>query len=338
MGRCRGERYLLFSSLNIFDFIREEQGLTLGSVGDNRLPPASITPPLQFKNCFINYSGFFFRPWKRSFYLSDLFDDFPIVDNGRIIDPELEGIENTTDATEHNPSDIREEQAPPLQNNGTFTEGKECVEEGNTDGASELEAEIISADEAEVITDVPDLSSDIDIDEKYRKLVDFYLVCGNKGKAAKLAGYKSDNPHSLRTMASRDFARPEVKEYLRLRRSEIAKKAEITHEAYMSEVVSIATLDIADVVETHLVRHTIENEPVYRVTFKDIADIPEHARKAVKQIKQNKDGSTELIFYDKLQALKLLGQIKGYLSADSGMDDGEETGVVMISEVDEDEQ
>ena len=185
---------------------------------------------------------------------------------------------------------------------------------------------------------MPDSSLDVDIDEKYRKLVDFYLVCGNKGKAAKLAGYDSDNPNSLRAMACRDFKRPEVIAYLKLRRAEISKKAEISYESYMSEIVSIATLDVADVVETHLVRHTIENEPVYMVTFKNISDIPEYARKAVKQIKQNKDGSTELIFYDKLQALKLLGQIKGYLASDGGADDTDETGIALIPEVNIDEE
>jgi len=256
-------------------------------------------------------------------FLNDIFNELPVVENGKVISPDLEdvvsqekeiprpagnGMAKDDKSFYNNPSVLVKPSQLPLHNralsNGTLSglTNEEYI--SDDDNKTEF------ADEGEVISDEPDTSLDVDIDEKYRKLVDFFLVCGNKGKAAKLAGYDSDNPNSLRAMACRDFKRPEVRQYLKLRRAEISKKAEITFESYMSELVSIATLDIADVVETHLVRHTIENEPVYVVTFKNVSDIPEHARKAVKQIKQNKDGSTELIFYDKLQALKLLGQVK----------------------------
>ena len=300
--------------------------------------------------------------------MNDIFDDFPVVENGKVISPDLEDVASVEgkgvpctagngSAKDEADGSIGNESAcevvsrplsfasknPPSTSDGGYdTEGASPFPTKKTgldnDIICDEDCETEFADDGEVISDVPDSSLDVDIDEKYRKLVDFYLVCGNKGKAAKLAGYDSDNPNSLRAMACRDFKRPEVIAYLKLRRAEISKKAEISYESYMSELVSIATLDVADVVETHLVRHTIENEPVYMVTFKNISDIPEYARKAVKQIKQNKDGSTELIFYDKLQALKLLGQIKGYLASDGGADDTDETGIALIPEVNIDEE
>ena len=259
-----------------------------------------------------------------------------MIDGGRVISPDLEDVASVEEKTFHlttacGGASPQGEAYPRPAGNGSAKEEADSVDNFS-------ETEIISADEAEIINDYPDLSSDVDIDLKHQKFIDFYLTCGNKAKAAKLAGIGSDNENSRRVQAVRVFNRPEVQLYLKLKKAQMAKKAEITQEAYMSELVSIATVDIADVMETHLVRHTIENEPVYKVTFKDIADIPEYARKAIKQIKQNKDGSTELIFYDKLQALKLLGQIKGYLASDGGVDDGDETGIALIPEVNIDEE
>ena len=237
----------------------------------------------------------------------DVFDEFPIVNDGRIVEFGIDDASADVDA---------------------------CVESVSSedDGA----VEIVSSDEAEIMQDYPDLSTDIDIEPKFMRMVDFYLTCGNKKKAAKLAGIEAKNDESLRVIAARAFKRPEVKAYYKLRQAELARLADIKFEAYMSELVSIATLDIADVVESHVVRQTIEGEPVYVVTFRDINDIPAHARKAVKQIKINKDGSPEMIFYDKLQALKLLGEIKGYLtSAGVSGEDGDETGIVLMPEAEE---
>ncbi len=193
------------------------------------------------------------------------------------------------------------------------------------------DAEVISADEAEVYRDYPDTSADVDIEPMYRRLVDFYLTCGNKRKAAELAGFKASSDQALRVMASRAFKREDVKLYCELKSKELAKKADLTSEAYMAELVSIATFDIKDVVETEKIP-SLTNDEIYVVRFKNIEDIPEFARKAVKAIEIAKDGTPKMVFYDKLQALKLLGEIKGYLSGDSA-DDDDEHGVAIVPSV-----
>ena len=296
--------------------------------------------------------------------MSDIFDDFPKIENSRIIDdPDDYG------SSVPNPNDDEAYSSVNASMDGSLVEhgltadvcaDKECLdnmdsrysadafeadsdyssEDGSDDGKNnDLTVQIISADDVEVMRDYPDSSTDIDIDLKYQRFIDYYLTCGNKKKAAKLAGFNAKNDESLRVMASKAFKRPEVAAYYKLKKAEMAAKADIQRDAYMAELVSIATLDIADVVESHVVANTIEGEPVYVVTFKDMADIPLYARKAVKQIKINKDGSPEMIFYDKLAALKLLGEIKGYLSAD-GNNDGDEAdiGIAMIPSVLPDEE
>lgn len=283
----------------------------------------------------------------------DIFDDFPKIENSRIIDnPDdygsyysdsedeafIPGGNVNVDYTIDDASmDFDEDKADSTSESFSEYEG---IDEAFSDAENDdLRAEIISADEVEVIKDFPDTSTDIDIDLKFQRFIDYYLVCGNKKKAAKLAGFIAKNDDTLRVMASKAFKRPEVVAYFKLKKAEMAAKADIQRDAYMAELVSIATLDIADVVESHVIANTIEGEPVYVVTFKDMADIPLYARKAVKQIKINKDGSPEMIFYDKLAALKLLGEIKGYLTPDAGFD-GDETdmGVAMIPSVLPDEE
>ncbi len=285
--------------------------------------------------------------------MADIFDDFPKIENSRIIDnpddygsyytdsedeASIPGADFTDDYTIDDASmGFIDAEADNTAESFAEYDG---IDEAFSDAENDdLRAEILSADEVEVIKDFPDTSTDIDIDLKFQRFIDYYLVCGNKKKAAKLAGFIAKNDDTLRVMASKAFKRPEVVAYYKLKKAEMAAKADIQRDAYMAELVSIATLDIADVVESHVIANTIEGEPVYVVTFKDMADIPLYARKAVKQIKINKDGSPEMIFYDKLAALKLLGEIKGYLTPDAGFD-GDETdmGVAMIPSVLPDEE
>lgn len=212
----------------------------------------------------------------------------------------------------------------PIIGNDEISESKDTLCESE-------HGEIISAQESEVIADYPDSSADVDIDIKYKRFIDYFLVCGNKKKAAKLAGFNASSDDSLKAQAWKAFRRPEVAEYYRLKKTEMSEKAEISYEAFMAELVSIATLDIKDVVETEVVP-TLTNETVYAVHFKNIEDIAEYARKAVKAIEIAKDGTPKMIFYDKIAALKMIGEIKGYMKPDSGMDENE-SGVVLIPEV-----
>ncbi len=195
--------------------------------------------------------------------------------------------------------------------------------------------EVISSAEAEIIQNFPDSSEDVDIELKYKRFVDYFLVCGNKAKSAKLAGFNASSADSLKAQACKAFKRAEVQEYYKLRKDELAKKSEISFEAYMSELVSIATFDIKDVVETEVVlsqEQSFTGEAVYSVHFKNIEDIPVFARKAVKAIEIAKDGTPKMIFYDKLAALKMIGEIKGFMSAQSG-DDEDDGGIAMIPSV-----
>ena len=202
---------------------------------------------------------------------------------------------------------------------------------GGNGMVSDSDSEFVCASEAEVIKCFPDSSEDVDIDPVHKRVVDYFLVCGNKKKAAKLAGIKASSDGALRVQACRIFERAEVKEYYKLKKSELSQKADISFDAYMAEIVSIATLDIKDVVETEVVP-TLTNETVYSVHFKNVEDIPEFARKAVKAIEIGKDGTPKMIFYDKLVALKMLGEIKGFMHP-SDEEDENESGVAFIPSV-----
>ena len=159
--------------------------------------------------------------------MSDVFDDFPIVNNGRIIEPDVNcgfeapypDMDMASDSNEHgsnfgvNPglsvnngdngpqdgivgqcnvfnapngvmdtcddNDIYQNVCDAAENNGVG-DSTAIVGDDIVVGNSTLDSEIISADEAEVIIDYPDLSTDIDIDPQYRRMVDFYLRYGNK--------------------------------------------------------------------------------------------------------------------------------------------------------------
>ncbi len=193
------------------------------------------------------------------------------------------------------------------------------IQNGETEKLNNSE-ELISESEAEILNDYPDSSPDVDIDLKYKRFVDYFLVCQNKTKAAKLAGFSASTADSLKAQACKAFKRDDVQLYYKLKKAELAKMSDISFESYMSELVCIATLDIRDVVETEVVP-TLTNETVYAFHFKNIEDIPDAARKAIKSIEIAKDGSPRMVFYDKLQALKMIGEIKGYMRYQSDEDD-----------------
>ncbi len=255
-------------------------------------------------------------------FMSDIFDEIPTIRDGWIVsDGEaFQDVEGSICELE--------ESAEEFASASGVDDASECSDD---EPIADI-VEVISADEAEVIHDFPDTSEDVDIEPKYKRLVDFYLTCGNKKKAAELAGFNASTDKALRVMASRAFKREDVKLYYKLKSQELSKKADISLEAYMAEIVSIATFDIRHVVETEKIP-SLTNDEVYVVRFKNIEDIPEFARKAVKSIEIAKDGTPKMVFYDKLQALKLLGEIKGYLTP-QGSDDEDEHGVAFIPSVD----
>ena len=252
--------------------------------------------------------------------MCDIFDDFPKIENGEAILEKSDGTDEYVPYT--SPDD------------GASISDDSFVDYDGTDESvspKASDAEIISGDEAEVIADFPDSSEDVDIELKYKRFVDYFLVCGNKKKAAKLAGFSASSDDSLKAQAWKAFKRPEVQVYYKLKKSELAKKSEISFESYMAELVSIATFDIKDAVETEVIP-SLTNETIYSVHFKNIEDIPEHARKAVKAIEIAKDGTPKMIFYDKIAALKMIGEIKGFMRPESP-DDDDESGIVLIPSV-----
>ncbi len=293
--------------------------------------------------------------------MSDIFDDFPIInpeDFGIDIDKngvcgEGSGEVSVNKAEAFSPHQSAKLTASPpggsqtdvSSNDGAVKEAEAFSSHRSADNKdlpggshalncceSGSDVEVVSPDEAEIMKDYPDSSEDIDINPVHKRVVDYFLVCGNKKKAAKLAGIESSSDEGLRVQACRIFKRPEVKAYYSLKKSELAEKADISHDAFMSELVSIATFDIKDAINTEIVP-SLTNETVYRVHFKSIEDIPEYARKAVKAIEIAKDGTPKMIFYDKLIALKMLGEIKGYMSPRADDGDEEESGVAFIPSV-----
>ncbi len=244
--------------------------------------------------------------------MGDIFDGFPIIRGG--------------EADSTNISDGEDRYVPYDGSCGTERDIARTLQ-----GSDEVvtDAEVICSDEAEVIRDYPDSSADVDIELKYKRFIDYFLICGNKSKAAKLAGFNASTADSLKAQACKAFKRPEVQEYYLLKKEELAAKADISYEAYMTELVSIATLDIRDVVETEVVP-TLTNETIYSFHFKNVEDIPDAARKAIKSIEIAKDGSPKMVFYDKLAALKMLGVIKGYIIPKADDGDEDTSGIAMI--------
>lgn len=144
--------------------------------------------------------------------------------------------------------------------------------------------------------------------EKFIELYIQYVVLGQapQGKRCSAAqayvdaGYKSKNPD---VDASKLLSNPSISAEVEHRKKEIFEKEKITTEKILHELANLGFSNIQD--------YLLYNEHG-RVRFKKSRNLTRDQAAAIASVKINKkDGSIELKFHDKVEALELLGRNRG---------------------------
>ena len=134
-----------------------------------------------------------------------------------------------------------------------------------------------------------------------------FFVDRNGTKAAERAGYSAKSAGS---MAAQLMANPKIQAAIEAEQEKLYAKLEATRHQVMDELQAIAFLNIGDYGEWL-------NDGTF--LFKDGFEVSHELKRAIKSIERiesfNKDGDLRGVrikvqFWDKLQALKMLGQIK----------------------------
>ncbi len=140
---------------------------------------------------------------------------------------------------------------------------------------------------------------------KQELFVKAYCRCRNATRAAIEAGY-SDNEKSAQSQGSRLMARPEVRFAIKAELERVHQAMDLTAEVVLRELVAIAKLDPADMLDEF-------------GQLLPIQDMPEHVRRAIRTIKVDEDHdlirksitthTKEVQAHDKIAALRLLADI-----------------------------
>ena len=139
------------------------------------------------------------------------------------------------------------------------------------------------------------------LDEKLKMLVDEYLIDFNGTRAYKAVWGEHVTDNTAAVEASKHLRKPKVTQYLQDRIKERERRTEITQDDVVRSLKMILDANVIDVVNV---------KGQYKITLKDISEIPKELQYAIKSIKPSKDG-IEVEFYDKLRAVELLGKHLG---------------------------
>jgi len=141
--------------------------------------------------------------------------------------------------------------------------------------------------------------------EQKKRFVDEYLKDLNITQAAIRSGY---SPKAAYSTGQRVMKDDEVRALIESKMQKREKRAMVTQDMVIAELVSIGFYDVADFAE-------VKNN---RVRLVDTAKIPKEKRAAIAGIKEGRSG-VEVKLADKLKALELLGRHLGLFDG-SGAD------------------
>lgn len=150
--------------------------------------------------------------------------------------------------------------------------------------------------------------------EKYKRVIDEFLVNGENGAAA----YRSVYPKAKTETAKVKFAElvtfGNVKEYLQSERQRLAEKAEIKKQDFVKRILralEVDPLDFLGIEEKEVTNLEGGPETIHIPYIKNLKDIPIEVRRMVTSIKVTTKG-IELKFYSKEKAADQLIQMLGF--------------------------
>ena len=154
---------------------------------------------------------------------------------------------------------------------------------------------------------------------KQERFVDEYLVDLNATAAAIRAGYSEK---TARFIGAENLTKPNISAEIAERRAKLRSKLEISQEAVLQELASIAFANGTDFV-------TVTGAGLLCV--KPTSEVPKEKRPAIASIKYNQQG-VEIKLHDKVKALELLGKHLGVFSAGGGPAVMEENNIFEVIE------
>ena len=151
----------------------------------------------------------------------------------------------------------------------------------------------------------------------------------NCTRAYEAAGYSCKTKSTAWVEGWKTLNKPKVREYVRQKMDERSRKTEITAEQTLRDINNLANANITDIVTL-----VTDENGVVKMQIADFAILPDHIKKAIQSIKQNKDGTIEIKMHDKLKALELQGKHLGMFNDQMAVKNEEtEKALIKLDEV-----
>lgn len=147
-----------------------------------------------------------------------------------------------------------------------------------------------------------------------------YVIDFNATRAAMSAGYSE---HTAKDIGCENLSKPNIQDRLKELKAKTVDKLEITHEDIVRELMGFATLDTANIVSVESNSYVVDeggkNEKrvsKQTVTVKDFEELTPIQRRAIKSVKNTKDGIV-VEFFPKDKAFEMLAKHIGFYEKDN---------------------
>lgn len=176
----------------------------------------------------------------------------------------------------------------------------------------------------------------VDIKLSNRATSNAGAYCSATGRHDLAANYASRLAHSV-------FNNPNVKSFLKSLEVETIDDMIMSREEILTDLSNIASTsleDIVDMIHADDQMMNVESGEIYTglqsLTIKRLDEIPEHARKSIKGVKQGRYG-IEITLYDAVDARKQLAAMQGYNAANKTELTGAGGGPIQITDLSDDD-
>lgn len=161
--------------------------------------------------------------------------------------------------------------------------------------------------------------------DRWRRFAKGVARHGNATEAYMTAGFKPRNRDVAGKCAEQLLRKTEVKAMVEAETARLATKIDISEDRFVEELRRIGLFDITDMLsfkEAEPEKDGKQPENRWVVTIKNSEDLPPEVTAAISEVFLDHNGNLKIKSHSKLEAIKTIGKIKGFLreKVDHGID------------------
>ena len=157
----------------------------------------------------------------------------------------------------------------------------------------------------------------MEVSNKYKRVVDQYLILGSKGKAWMSVYPECKSIEAGIQEYNRILSNPQVKSYLEQCQQALAEQANIEKTRIVNFMYAAICADPLDYIKEGGLEIANNGESIMPPVVKSLSEIPKETRLLIKGLEINKDGTVKIDMYSKEKAVETLNKMLGFYQVDA---------------------